>query len=457
MDPRIPRGLQAVVLHCLEKDRAARFPSIAALAAALAPFARDARSAGIIVERTAAMLQGPGASVAQAARFGQLPNATTLSGSAGMMRARSTRRYTVGGAAVVLAVIVAVSIVGVMTSRGGKDAAGSAGSGTAAMRPAVASDGPTTSAPTAAAHGASSVPDATEVAVTVNAAVAPTAPEPASPTPKTADPKAKAQQCAELEVNQKWQDLRDCAGELLGLGPKDKSIRDKAEEFRVKAVKEMSAALAATKLKEALAEGNLREAQKQLKNIGQDSAYFPATNDAFRAAEAKAVDDNRRKAQGFLSSHDCAALKRLQAQVNTTSTASVSVAVAAVAAKCVDRVAGPPPGGPDPGHPGPGSNSDTQAGSSGASQAKNLCETMNVEDIMTQAANQYQAGFPKAALQLLTKALACKQEVRMFRMAAFYACAAHDAQAAKLYYGKVPAANQAGIVQRCQQENITIP
>ena len=90
MDPRLSRGLQAVILHCLEKDRAARFPSIAALAIALAPFARDARSAGIIVERTTAMLQGSAASVASAARFGQSPQATTLSGSAGMMRGRAT-------------------------------------------------------------------------------------------------------------------------------------------------------------------------------------------------------------------------------------------------------------------------------------------------------------------------------------------------------------------------------
>jgi len=45
----------------------------------------------------------------------------------------------------------------------------------------------------------------------------------------------------------------------------------------------------------------------------------------------------------------------------------------------------------------------------------------------------------------------------MYRMAAFYACAAHDAKAAALYYAKVPVQYRAGVVQRCQQESITVP
>jgi len=37
--------------------------------------------------------------------------------------------------------------------------------------------------------------------------------------------------------------------------------------------------------------GNLREAQKQFKAIGGDSFYFQASNEAFRTAEAKAVEE----------------------------------------------------------------------------------------------------------------------------------------------------------------------
>ena len=75
---------------------------------------------------------------------------------------------------------------------------------------------------------------------------------------------------------------------------------------------------------------------------------------------------------------------------------------------------------------------------------------------MTQAANQYTGGFPRAALQLVTNALACKQDVRMYRLAGFYACATHDAKTAKMYYVKVPTQYQSGIFQRCQQEGILL-
>jgi hypothetical protein len=38
-----------------------------------------------------------------------------------------------------------------------------------------------------------------------------------------------------------------------------------------------------------------------------------------------------------------------------------------------------------------------------------------------------------------------------------YACAAHDAVSAKAFLGKVPPQFQMAIVQRCQQEGISLP
>jgi hypothetical protein len=84
------------------------------------------------------------------------------------------------------------------------------------------------------------------------------------------------------------------------------------------------------------------------------------------------------------------------------------------------------------------------------------CDDLNADDAMAQAQNQYSAGFAKAALLLATRALECRQDDRMYRLAASYACAAHDAAAAKLYYSKVPSQFQAAILQRCQQENIRL-
>lgn len=227
----------------------------------------------------------------------------------------------------------------------------------------------------------------------------------------------------------------------------DTSAAAKAEEFRVKAVSETSNSLASGKLKEAVAKGDLREAQIQLKSIGADSVYFAAASEAFRAAEADAVDDNRRKAQALATASDCAGVERLQALVNVASTAAVTSAVAAVAAKCVNGRSSQP--------------SEQAAKSAGSEHAReaptNPCGTMNVDDVVAQSQNQYVAGFPKIALQLLTKALGCSQDVELYRMGGLYACAAHDAPAARQFYSKAPPECQIGIEQRCRQEGIFVP
>jgi ABC transport system ATP-binding/permease protein len=294
-------------------------------------------------------------------------------------------------------------------------------------------------------------------------------PNPAGPGSKTAEPaaatamtaksgdaKAAAARCAELEVNQKWQDLHDCAGELAALAGKDRSVTTRAEEFRQKAVKETNASLAATKLKDALAEGNLREAQRQIKVIGTDSFYSSTSGEAFHAAETKAVEDNRRKAVALVAKNDCAGVKRLQVQVTGASTPAVASVVAAIAAKCVDRAASAP--GADTSHPPAGSNTPVNPPPPENPQPKGpSCDTMVVDDLMSQAANQFGAGFSKSALSLVVRALGCKQNDRMYRMAVTYACVAHDAATAKLYYARVSPQFQPPLVQKCQQENITIP
>jgi len=207
-----------------------------------------------------------------------------------------------------------------------------------AVRPTVSEDA--AAAPAVATTGTVTAP------TTATGSAAPTG-------AKAEDFKTKAAACAELEVSKDWQGLRDCASELASLGAKDKPSKDKAEEFRVKAVKETAAEGAAAKLQEALRDGNLREAQKQLKSVGPESVYWNGVNDAFKAAEARAIDENRRKALGFVQARDCAGARRLQAQATATSTPAVSAAVAQVAAKCVDKqpqtaVTEP---GPRPGRP----------------------------------------------------------------------------------------------------------
>jgi serine/threonine-protein kinase len=94
LDSSIPLGLQVAVLRCLEKDRRERFGSVAALAAALAPFARNHRDAETIVERTAHMQDGLPRGIEPALHWVPSP-ATTLTQSAGATAARPRRRFAV--------------------------------------------------------------------------------------------------------------------------------------------------------------------------------------------------------------------------------------------------------------------------------------------------------------------------------------------------------------------------
>jgi hypothetical protein len=311
----------------------------------------------------------------------------------------------------------------------------------------------TASAPTVRPTVSENAAAAPAVATTGTATTSPSGSSAPTGSARFEDFRTKAAACAKLEVAKDWPGLRDCAGELAKVGSTDKASKDKAEAFWANADKEIAAEAAASRMQDALRDGNLREAQKQLKTVGSDSVYWTAMNDGFKAAEARAVEDNRRKALGLAQARDCAALRRLQTQLTATSTVAVSGAVAQVTLKCVEKQ--PQTAGTDSGSKA--TSTKPQPTTPQPPQPKNPCDTMNVDDVMSQAAGQYAAGFGKAALQLLTKALACKQNDRMYRMAAMYACAAHEASDAKLYYAKVSPGFHAAIIQRCDNEGIAIP
>jgi len=132
------------------------------------------------------------------------------------------------------------------------------------------------------------------------------------------------------------------------------------------------------------------------------------------------------------------------------------VVAASASVKCVDKAvaAGPPTDNP-PRPPNTGGGETPSTGSA-APPKQNVCETINVDDIVLQAKNQYAAGFAKTALTTMIKALSCKQDPLMFRQAALYACVAHDASFAKLYYGKLQGQEKSQILGRCLQEGIQL-
>jgi pSer/pThr/pTyr-binding forkhead associated (FHA) protein len=266
------------------------------------------------------------------------------------------------------------------------------------------------------------------------------------------DEKVVYARCTDLFLKKEWQGLDDCATELGALG-----LKAKAKEFHDQAVQETQNEANASKVRQALRDGNLKEAQTTLRAIGEDSVYAKPTREAFAKAETQVVDEARRKAAGFVNAHDCASLKRLYTQQVAASTERVAAAVGAF--KCTAAPVEPPaPKTP----PAPGSASVVQSpppppATPPPPAAKNgQCDTMNVDEVMLQAAAQYSAGFNKAALAQVLKALACKQEARMYRFAVTYACAAHDLATAKQYFAKVPPAYQPNLEQKCQLEGLNV-
>jgi pSer/pThr/pTyr-binding forkhead associated (FHA) protein len=339
--------------------------------------------------------------------------------------------------ALLAAIVVLVAGVVIYTMRGSEHSSeGVIGPGPGSNTVAVVNDGSETQV-------AVVEPPAPEVVA--DAAAAPT-PPPATTPGKPTDEKDQFRKCAELSLQKKWQDLEDCASDLGALG-----LHDKAKEFHAKAKAETENEAKDAKVRQALREGNLKEAQSVLHTIGEDSFYAKGARDAFAAQEAKVADEARRKALGYASQHDCAAVKRLVAQMIASSTERVANAVAQV--KCSAAA----PVDPNAGKPAPVSGSAAVAQTPPPPPPpKTVCDSTNVDDLMAQAAAQYQAGYAKVALAQVMKALNCKQDGRMYRFAVMYACTAHDVAMAKLYFVKAPAAFQPNLEQKCQQEGLNI-
>ncbi len=402
----IPRELQAAVLRCLEKDRAARFPSIAELAAALAPFARDQRAAATVVDRAKLMLHPPGHASEPAQAPGRSPEAVTLSDAAGTRRSRSPRRRDVVLTWAAVTMLVSGLVVLTVRSPSPFDELRNRTRSNVVQKPI-----------------ASAV-----VAPTLPAAPAPDPPAPPSAAGTRNDDKTQFRTCTELYLAKDWLALDDCATGLAALG-----VVDKAAEFRNKATQERDNQAKDSQVRQAVRDGNLVEAQAVLQTIDEESIYARSLHDVFDKAESVAIDAMRRRAQALANLHDCTALKRLVAQQRVASTERVAAAAASVKCSAAVAVDAVPP-----------------------APANIPCDQMNVDDLMQLAQNQYAAGYPKSALQLVLKALTCKQELKLYRMAAMYACAAHDLPTAKLCLNKLPETVRGSIVQKCELEGLNL-
>ena len=120
LPPNLPRGFVEIVGRCLEKDPARRYPDVAALAAALAPFAAGGQDSALGASH---VLRGPprGASGPVAAITSPSTSVpTTLGSASGVSEHQPGRRRGVL-AAVIGAGVAAGVIAVVMLTRGGGD------------------------------------------------------------------------------------------------------------------------------------------------------------------------------------------------------------------------------------------------------------------------------------------------------------------------------------------------
>jgi serine/threonine-protein kinase len=477
MDPQLPRGLEDIVMCCLAKNREERFTTVAALAGALASYARDQRGAALVLERARTMLGGVVAEPPPPPVGG--PEAmTTLQGTAGVRISAKRLRYTMAGAVTIAGVIGGVLAIAFGGARNSDGTAGGSGgvpppppvaTGSASPAAAAAASGGVApsgaapavapsvgtvpgAAPAGAAQSGAALPGAVPAVVSPPGAAlaavpagdgAPTTATAATPAamaaalPPGVDPRIadKFDLCVSYEKNRAWGALKGCAADLAALAATDPAIRGRADQIRARADKESGYAVSADRMQLAIDDRRLLDAQKFLKAIPAESVYWTRSSDRFRAAETAAVDENRRKAQSLADARDCSGLRALARQLATTGTPSVTEAVAAV--RCSDR-----------------SERTTAAPTAAAhkpdaddARAKDPCD-----QLIAQAQAQDDAGAHREALALIQRALTCRPEPSVYRTAAMYACGAGDLAAVRRYYSHLPPGDQSAVEQRCDAD-----
>ena len=474
MDPQLPRGLEDIVMCCLAKNREERFTTVAALAGALASYARDQRGAALVLERARTMLGGVTAEPPPPPVGG--PEAmTTLQGTAGVRISAKRLRYTMAGAVTIAGVIGGVlaiafggarnpdgtpvvqpppppvvtgsappaattavpggaapgAVPAVAPSAGAAPGAAPAGAGTpagAAPPGAV----PAVVSPPGAALAAVPAGDGAPTTATAATAAAPAAT--AAPLPPGVDPRIaeKFDLCVSYEKNRAWGALKGCAADLAALAANDPAIRSRTDQIRARADKESGYAVSADRMQLAIDDRRLLDAQKFLKAIPAESVYWARSSDRFRAAETAAVDENRRKAQSLADARDCSGLRLLARQLATTGTPSVTEAVAAV--RCSDRTAAAP-------------TVAAHKPDADDAHAKDPCD-----QLIAQAQAQDDVGGHREALALIQRALTCRPETSVYRTAAMYACGAGDLAAVRRYYSHLPPGDQSAVEQRCDAD-----
>lgn len=115
-------------------------------------------------------------------------------------------------------------------------------------------------------------------------------------------------------------------------------------------------------------------------------------------------------------------------------------------------------GAPEPARVEPPASAPDAAPASGRTvRAERKCGEDIVAAEIEMAARQFSTGNPRPALFLMLHVLDCKQDPRLVRIAAIYACAASDEPIARMLFKKLTAEPyRSAVEQKCLQEGIDL-
>jgi serine/threonine-protein kinase len=181
LPPSVPRGLADAILRCLEKDPARRWPNVAALATAIAPFGSPGSAE---LARGVGRVLGGGGGIPNTPLPSGPSTPTTLRSASGVVDGAPKRRSrTIAGVVIVACAAIGVVTVIAVMSTADRD-------GTHVTAPTPAASPEPAPAPVTAPAAAPPVPAAAPVPAPAPAAAPPpdAAPSPADAAPPDAAP-----------------------------------------------------------------------------------------------------------------------------------------------------------------------------------------------------------------------------------------------------------------------------
>ena len=266
----------------------------------------------------------------------------------------------------------------------------------------------------------------------------------------TGDEGAKiAAECDGIAGEHKWDTLKMCADKLKAFDP------TKAAELAKRAMAETKFDQKHDEMKQALGEGNLSKARKILADIADTSAYHKDAQDEYDAAEQKAVDDMKGRAQAFSAAGKCKEIDTLITQATAKSTrvgdavrAYKCAAVAPIPEDCTQTLRNPDSSSCKKQFCAThGDNTRCQA-----TVAPPTCNADALVDTGTQAEGRGDHG---SALTSFEAAYRCKKDAHTLAVTFMAACNAQKADSARKYWKVMSPDTQNHLLQICLHNHIT--